>query len=109
MGDLKRFLEESPMAAGVSLPTTIVLHRSTLNPSDVEQTIERGSLVPVGESTCDLEIGGQCVARGRVVRRRGDLWFKVTEMAALGSAETPPAGSGADTAAQPSAAEGGVV
>jgi len=94
MGDLKRFLDESPLAASVSLPTTIIVHRSTMNPSDVERMIEQGSVVPGGERTCDLEIGGQCVARGRVVRRRGEVWFKVTEMTPLAPAETPPATEG---------------
>jgi len=31
------------------------------------------------------------VARGRIIRRRGVLWFKVTEMAPLGQGEVPPA------------------
>ena len=96
MGDLKRFLDESPIAASVSLPTTIIVHRSTMNPSDVERMVEQGSVVPGGEGTCDLEIGGQCVARGRVVRRQGELWFKVTEMAPLAPAE-PPAETPAET------------
>ena len=80
MRDVKRFLEESPVAARVSLPTTIILHRLTLNPADVEQIIEEGSFTPGGDRTCDLEIGGQCVARGRIVRRRGEHWFLVTEI-----------------------------
>ncbi len=80
MRDLRQFLGESPIAGRVSLPTAVILHRLTLTPEDIGRIVTEGALAPVGEPACELEIGGQCVARGRIVRRRGAWFFKVTEM-----------------------------
>jgi len=80
MKDLRRFLEESPIAARVLLPTQTILNRITLTPEEVSRIVSEGTLRPGGNRTCELEIGGQCVARGRIVRRRGAWFFKVTEM-----------------------------
>jgi hypothetical protein len=79
MDDVKRFLEESPLAARVRLPTHIIVQRLTLSPDAVGGIIERGSLAPGGQRICELEVGGQCLARGRIVRRRGRCYFKVIE------------------------------
>ena len=108
MQDVKRFLAESPVAARVSLPTTVILNRLTLNPADVGRMIEQGDPVPGGGRTCDLEIGGQCVARGRIVHRRGELWFKVTQMSPLGTDEMPPAAPEIVLAEPPRIPEGGI-
>ncbi len=80
MKNLRTFLEESPIAGRVTLSTQVVLHRLTLTPEDVSRIVAEGTLTPAGERTCELEIGGQCVARGRVVWRRGAWFFKVMEM-----------------------------
>jgi hypothetical protein len=80
MDDLKRFLEESPIAARVALPTNIVVRRLTLNPEAVESIAESGTFTPSGGEACELEVGGQCIARGRIVRRRGRSYFKVLEI-----------------------------
>jgi hypothetical protein len=85
MGDWKRFVAESSIAARVTLPTFVVVHRLTLNPAEVGRIIQEGILVPNGQTTCQLEVGGQCVAKGRIIRRRGRSWFKVTEMAEGGA------------------------
>jgi len=80
MDDFKRFLEESAIASEVSLPTKVILHRLCLSPGAIEGMAERGSFTPDGGEVCELEVGGQCVARGRIVRRMGKSWFKVLEM-----------------------------
>jgi hypothetical protein len=61
------------------------VQRLTLNPSDVGRIVEEGTLAQTEGATCELEIGGQCIARGRIVRRRGRLFFKVTLMAEGGA------------------------
>ncbi len=109
MADVKRFLEESSIASRVSLPTTVVLHRLALNPSDIGRFIEEGEPVPGGGAACDLEIGGQCVAHGRMVRRRGALWFVVSEMAPLGGNDATPEPAWIDPKDLPEIPEGGRV
>jgi len=88
MDELKRFLEESPIATKVSLPSGLVLRRLSLSPEDVESIVESGDFSPagspkgspIGDEVCELEAGGQLIARGRIVRRRGKAYFKVVEM-----------------------------
>jgi hypothetical protein len=82
---LKKFLEESPIAEKVALPTAVVLRRLTLSPDEAGSIIESGSFSPVGGETCELEIGGQSIARGRIVRARGRSYFKIVEMGEGGS------------------------
>lgn len=85
MKDWKTFLQESSIAARVSLPTFVIEHRLTLSPSDIGRITQEGTLDPGEGATCVLEVGGQCIARGRIIRRRGRSWFKVTEMAEGGA------------------------
>ena len=80
MRSLKSFLQESPLASRITLPVLVVLDRTTLTPEDASRIATDGTLPPAERGTCELEIGGQCVARGRVVRRGGKWFFKVTEM-----------------------------
>ena len=81
MKDWKTFLADSPIAARVTLPTFVVLHRLTMSPTDVARATREGALEPADDAACMLEVGGQCVAQGRIVRRGGRSWFKVTRMA----------------------------
>jgi hypothetical protein len=80
MESLQRFLEESPIAAKVSVPATIVLRRLSLSPEEVSDIADSGSFVLRGGECCELEVGGQCIARGRIVRKRGRCYFKLLEM-----------------------------
>jgi hypothetical protein len=80
MDGLRQFLEESPIAHRVKLPTSIVLRRLSLSHSELEGIVESGAFAPEGGETCELEVGGQSVARGRIVRRGGASYFKVLEM-----------------------------
>jgi hypothetical protein len=81
MDGLKKFLEESPMASAVTLPATVIVHRQKLSPASVGRIMEQGSFAPAGEEVCELEVGGKLIARGKIIRRGGASWFKVTEMA----------------------------
>jgi hypothetical protein len=81
MDNVKKFLEESPIASQVTLPTTVIVHRQKLSPSAVGGIIEQAAYTPSGDDVCELEVGGKLIARGRIVRRRGAGWFKVIEMA----------------------------
>ena len=80
MDDFKRFLEESAIAFEVRLPAKVILRSLSLRAGAIEEMAERGSFAPEGGETCELELGGECVARGRIVRRRGKSWFKVVEI-----------------------------
>jgi hypothetical protein len=80
MGDLKKFLEESPIASRVTLPSIVVVRDLKLSYAAVKGIMENAGFEPSGSETCELEVGGQRIARGRIVRKRGNYFFKVTEM-----------------------------
>lgn len=78
---LRTFLESSPLAERVRLKARVVLHRARLTPRGIRAIREAGRYGPIPrpEELCELEVGGQVVARGRIVRRRGECWFQVLE------------------------------
>ena len=80
---IKQFLEESAAAEKVSLPTRIIVHRSRLSPKDIIRVKKSGQYgpVPKDEEVCELEAGGQVLAYGKIVKRRGDYFFKVIALA----------------------------
>jgi hypothetical protein len=80
MDDLKKFLEESPIASRVTLPSIVVVRDLKLSYAAVKGIMENVGFEPSGSETCELEVGGQRIARGRIVRKRGEYFFKVTEM-----------------------------
>jgi hypothetical protein len=65
----------------ISTPTRIIVNRFELTTAALAEALSRGELFPTGESTCELEAGGQIVARGKIVRRGGRYFFKVLESA----------------------------
>ena len=80
MENLEEFLKQSKMAARVVLPTHVVVGRDRLSSEALAALSTRGTYAG-GDSACDLEVGGQVVARGRVVTRRGKRYFQVREIA----------------------------
>ena len=79
MEGVKRFLETSPLAARVKLPTRIIVHRGGNSPEALAGVIRAGTYAPAGGDTCELEAGGIILARGKIVKRRGEFYFKVIE------------------------------
>jgi hypothetical protein len=73
-------MEADPVFFGrLSLPSRVVVHRCTLDAGALADLAARGEFVPGGAGTCELEVGGQVVARGRMVRKGGRHFFRVTE------------------------------
>ena len=81
MEDVRKFLEESPIAPAVSLPSVVIVHRQKLSPAAVGEIMGSRVFAPSGEEACELEVGGRLVARGRLIRKRGRTYFKVFETA----------------------------
>lgn len=63
----------------IRIPTRVVVHRATLSTSALTQIIAKGEITPQAGEVCELEVGGQVIARGRIVRRWGSYVFKVVE------------------------------
>jgi hypothetical protein len=68
-----------PNLGRIAVPTRIIVHRSELSTTALGEIIQKGEYVPTGGEVCELEAGGEVVARGKIVRRRGEYWFRVVE------------------------------
>ncbi len=81
--NLIRFLTESPMAAKIRLPSAVVIRRMELTPRDVMEIKRAGAYgpIPARGQTCELVVGGQRIAFGKIVRRKGAYYFKATGIA----------------------------
>jgi hypothetical protein len=78
---VRDFLSKSPLAHRIKLPTRIMVQRTQVSSGRLVQIKKDGSYgpVPKEEEICELEVGGQVIARGKIVRRKGEFFFKVRE------------------------------
>ena len=78
---LKQFLDSSAIAAKVKLSPEVVVQRLLLTPGEILEIRRAGRYGPVPEKEriCELEVGGQVLARGKIVRRRGEYYFKILD------------------------------
>jgi hypothetical protein len=67
------------MAKKIKLPAKVVVQRTELSPRDVMNIKQSGVYgpIPKQDEICELCIGGQRIALGRIVRRKGEYYFKV--------------------------------
>ncbi len=73
---------DEAIAKRVKLAGRVVVQRTCLSPTDLSVLKERESYgpIPKREEICELELGDQVIARGRIVKRRGEYYFRVQEM-----------------------------
>ena len=80
-------MEADPVFFGrLALSSRVVIHRCTLDAGALAAVAARGEFVQGPGETCELEVGGQVVARGRIVRKGGRHFFKVIETSMGGGA-----------------------
>ena len=81
MEDLQELIAGAPRADAVTLATRVVVERGR---ATAAQLAEIGAGEPLrlheARACCELEIGGQVVARGRIERRRGVTQFVCEEV-----------------------------
>lgn len=76
------FLKNSPVAEDVKLSSRIVLHRMKLSTEDLLDMEAKGSFSIQEDKVVDyeLEVNGLSIARGSIVRKKGEYYFKVKEI-----------------------------
>jgi hypothetical protein len=79
MTELERFLSESPIAEGVELPSALILGKERLSPAEAESIEGSGTYSAPASREVELEAGGRIIAAGKVVKRRGAYYLKVTK------------------------------
>jgi hypothetical protein len=78
---LKQFLDSSTIAEKVKLSPEVVVQRLSLTPAEILGIRKEGRYGPVPEKEriCELEVGGQVLALGKIIRRKGETFFKILE------------------------------
>ncbi len=82
MADLKRFLGTSPIAGKTKLAGCVVMKRRRMSSMELMNIKEDGEFNAgrVDTNDCELEIGGQVLARGKIIKRRGQSYFKIIDL-----------------------------
>ena len=90
MNDVEKFIAESPIARQTRLPATVILNREKTSSAALFAAKERGAFGPmeVDIKECELEIGGEVIARGKIVRRRGKTYLKMTSTSVDGNSRS---------------------
>lgn len=65
----------------IPVATRVIVHRSEISTATLGEIIQKGEFLPSEGAVCELEAGGKVIARGKIVRRRGESCFKVLETA----------------------------
>jgi Type III flagellar switch regulator (C-ring) FliN C-term len=79
---LKEYLKSSAIAETVQLEGNVILHRQKLSAEDL-MNIESDGEFSVGfkdNQNYELEVNGLTVATGRIIRKKGEYFFKVSKM-----------------------------
>ena len=81
MNESIKQLLEAPIAERVKIMGRVIIHRTQLSTGELVKIKEEKKYGPVPEKgeICELEIGGQILARGRIVKKRGGFYFKVID------------------------------
>jgi flagellar motor switch/type III secretory pathway protein FliN len=78
----KDFVEKSELAARIRPEAKVVIHRTTVTPAQLLGMKKKGSLEPLRKKTdvCELEVSGQVLAEGRIVRGADGHYLKITKV-----------------------------
>lgn len=79
---LKEYLKSSAIAEKVQLESNVILHRQELSAEDL-MNIESEGEFSVGikdNEQYELEVNGLTVATGRIIKKKGEHYFKVFQI-----------------------------
>jgi hypothetical protein len=83
-GSIEQFLTTSKIAGTTRIPARIVVHRDRLSPHEIARIAEIGEYaIDTGKGICELEVGGQVIGLGKIVRKGGQMYFKLLKAAPL--------------------------
>lgn len=82
MTEIMEFLETSPIAQAIRLPGCVILKRTRMSPAELLGVKTKGIFEAgvVETTTCELEVGGQVVASGRILRRGRKSYLEITRV-----------------------------
>lgn len=78
----KTELNPFPLGKKLRMPTYVVLNRASTTPKELTRIRKAGEYHPGPEyAVCELVAGGEVIAGGKLVKRSGDWYMHITEIA----------------------------
>lgn len=79
---LQTFLNTSPISKKVKIKGKVVLQRKKMTARDIVSIRQNKTygVIPEKEKVCELELGGQVLAYGKIIKQKGEYYFKITQI-----------------------------
>jgi len=79
---LRDYLKLSPISEEVQLNANVILHRAKLSTDELGDIRRKGEIFLENNKSEDyeLEVNGLTIAYGRIVKKKGEYYFKISEM-----------------------------
>ena len=68
-----------PIARRTEFPGRVIIRRGEMTLAGFRGMAARGEVAVSGEPLCELELGGQVIAKGRIEEHDGDYYFVARE------------------------------
>jgi hypothetical protein len=68
-----------PVAGRIEFPGRVVIRRGQMNLAGFSGMVAHGEITVPGKPVCELELGGQVIARGRIEEDGGEYFFVAQE------------------------------
>ena len=79
--EIEQFLSKSAIAKKAHVAARVVFRRDRMTPRELQEAFIAGAVELAGESGCELIAGDQVIARGEVIEKDGNYYFKAKEAA----------------------------
>lgn len=82
MAHVTEFLATSQLADKIKFSGEVVVYRESMSGDRISGALQDGMIseTDAGESMCLLELGGQQIATGKIVQKKGRWYFQVNEI-----------------------------
>ena len=70
---------KGPLAGRIEIPGRVIIRRGEMNLAAFRGMASRGEVTMPGEPLCELELGGQVIATGRIEEHDGGFYFVAQE------------------------------
>ena len=77
-GTVDAFLD-GPVARRIAFPGRVVIRRGQMTLAEFRGMATAGEVTVSGSPLCELEIGGEVIARGRIEEEDGEYYFVAQE------------------------------
>jgi hypothetical protein len=79
--EINSFINGSYIGRNVKLSGDIIIHRTNLNPDELSSIKNEGKFTfESNKKICELEIDGNVIAKGKIIKKKGEYYFKTIDI-----------------------------